>query len=114
MLKCVEAQLRSGSAGDIWGFLGYQCKGDPERFREVKGNPTLGDFVGVGVMKNVEKEPGQWNKYDIELVGDKLTVSINGEKVNEATGCAVVAGTIALQSEGEEIHFRNVKLTPLD
>jgi hypothetical protein len=114
MLRCVEAQLKSGSAGDIWGFLGFPCTGDPARLREVKDHNVLGDFVGVGVMKNVEKEPGQWNTYELVLQGDKLTVSINGEKVNEATGCDVVPGTIALQSEGGEIHFRKVKLVPLD
>ena len=37
----------------------------------------------------------------------------NGEKVNEATGLDVVAGTIGLQSEGGEIHFRTVELTRL-
>jgi hypothetical protein len=114
MLRCVEAQLKSGSAGDIWGFLGYPCTGDPARLRHVKDHEILGDFVGVAVMKNVENEPGQWNTYELTLKGGKLTVSINGEKVNEATGCEVVPGTIALQSEGGEIHFRNIKLVSLD
>ncbi|MFV1967718.1 MAG: DUF1080 domain-containing protein [Pirellulaceae bacterium] len=114
MLKCVEAQLKGGSAGDIWGFLGFQCAGDPERFREIKDHEVLGNFMGVGVMKNAEKEPGQWNTCRIVLQDDQLTIFINGEKVNEATGCDVVPGTIALQSEGGEIHFRKIKLVPLD
>lgn len=114
MPRCVEAQLKSGSAGDIWGFIGFPVKGPEDRFREVKANPVLGDFVGVAAAKNAEKEPGQWNTYEIVLQGDQLTLWINGQKVNVATGCDVVAGKIALQSEGAEIHFRNIRLVPLD
>jgi hypothetical protein len=33
--------------------------------------------------------------------------------VNEGTGAEVVPGKIALQSEGTEIHFRNISLTPI-
>lgn len=114
MPKCLEAQLKNGSAGDIWAFRGFQLTGPKDRLREVKGNPALGDFPGVAAMKNLEKEPGQWNSYQIVLRGDKMTVRVNGEKVNEATGCGVVAGKIGLQSEGAEIHFRRIRLIPLD
>jgi hypothetical protein len=39
---------------------------------------------------------------------------VNGEVVNEGTGAEVLAGKIALQSEGGEIHFRTVELIALD
>jgi hypothetical protein len=110
--KCVEAQLKSGSAGDIWAFQGFQVKGDAERFQE-RDNETIGKFMGVGKIKANEKTPGEWNKYEITLDGDKLTLLVNGEKVNEAHGCDVTAGKIGLQSEGGEIHFRTVELVPL-
>ena len=61
-----------------------------------------------------EEDPGQWNKYEITLQGGDLTLVVNGKKVNECTGCDVIAGQIGLQSEGGEIHFRTVKLVPLD
>jgi hypothetical protein len=111
--KCAEAQLRHGDAGDIWGFYGFKLKGDEARWRDVKGHAELGDFWGVGKIKGAEKEPGQWNTYEITMQGGKLTVLVNGEKVNEATDCDVLAGSIGLQSEGGEIHFRNVHVTPL-
>jgi len=50
---------------------------------------------------------------EITLKGGKVTVVANDEKGNEATDCDVVAGKIALQSEGGEIHFRTVRLTTL-
>lgn len=113
MPKCVEAQLKHGSAGDIWGFRGFHVQGPKERFRQVKNHEALGDFDGVGASKNAEKEAGQWNQYEIVLKGDTMVVSVNGEVVNEASGCDVVAGKIGLQSEGGEIHFRNIQIRPL-
>ena len=111
--KCVEAQLMSGSAGDIWGFYGYQLKGDKERFRKIENHKLLGDFVGVKAIKTNEKPIGQWNTYEITFIDGCLTLIINGEKVNEATDCDIVSGPIGLQSEGGEIHFRNIKVTQL-
>ena len=111
--KCVEAQLKSGSAGDVYGFHGFQVKGDPARARSAEGK-IIGKLSGVSKIKGNEKAPGEWNKMDITLRGGDLTVAVNDEKVNEATGCDVVAGKIGLQSEGGEVHFRTVRLTPLD
>jgi len=111
--KCAEAQLKSGSAGDIWGFYGFQLKGDAARLREVKNHEQLGNFVGVGLIKANEKEPGQWNTYEITFNQGQLTLAVNGEKVNEATDCDVLAGALGLQSEGGEIHFRSIQVTPM-
>ncbi len=110
--KCAEAQLKAGSAGDIYGFHGFQVKGDAARARTAEGE-MIGKLSGVSKIKGNEKEPGEWNKYEITLNGGDLTLLVNGEKVNEATDCDVVAGKIGLQSEGGEVHFRTVQLTPL-
>jgi len=110
--KCVEAQLKSSSAGDIWAFQGFTIKSDSDRFREVS-NANIGDFVGVAKEKGNEKDPGKWNRYEITINGEDLTLKVNGEQVNQCTGCDVVAGQIGLQSEGGEIHFKTVKLVPL-
>ena len=112
--RCLEAQLKSGSAGDLWAFHGFKCKGAKDRFKSVKGHEQLGDFLGIGKIKANENPPGQWNNYEITLRGGNLTLAVNGKKTNEATGCDQVAGPIGLQSEGAEIHFRTVKLIPLD
>lgn len=111
--RCVEAQLKSGSAGDIWAFQGFQVKSDTDRFQK-RSNEAIGDFMGVAKMTGNEKAPGEWNKYEITLDGDKLTLKVNGKLVNQCHGCDVTAGQIGLQSEGGEIHFKTVKLLPLD
>lgn len=110
MPKCVEAQLKSGSAGDIWAFFGAKAGGDAERAVEVKDHKDLGNFHGFKAMKQAEKPPGEWNRYELRCAGDELELRINGELVNRANGLETVSGPIALQSEGAEIHFRNIEV----
>lgn len=103
----VEAQLRSGSAGDMYGFQGFKIGGDPDRLSEISIGWSLGKIEGN------ESAPGEWNRYEITADGDHISVVLNGMLVNEATDCEVRPGQIGLQSEGGVIHFRNVSLTPL-
>lgn len=110
--RCVEAQLKHGSAGDIWAFQGFSVKGAEDRFKEVD-HPKFGHLMGVQKEAGNEKEPGEWNKYEITLKGGKLNLVVNGKQVNQATDCDEVAGQIGFQSEGGEIHFRTIRLIPL-
>ena len=112
--QAYEAQLKSGEAGDLYGFWGQPLKGAPERMHGVQGHELLGDLSGVRKIEGNENPPGEWNRYEIRFDGPDLLVHINGKKVNEATGAAVVAGPIGFQSEGGEIHFRTIELTPID
>ena len=111
--RSIEAQLASGSAGDLYGFHGMKINGDAGRFRSGK-NDAIGEYTGVGGMTKAEKEPGEWNVYEITADGSRVTAFVNGTKVNEAHDCDVVSGTIGLQSEGGEIHFRQVVMKPID
>jgi hypothetical protein len=111
--RSIEAQLRSGDAGDLYGFWGMKIEGDPARSKAEKGNPVIGDMRGVTKAAGAENPVGQWNRYEIVLDGTKLELSINGRKVNSATVADVLPGRIGLQSEGGEIHFRKVELQPL-
>ena len=112
--RAIEAQLMSGSAGDLYGFHGLKIDGAEERKREELGHEMLGDLVKIGKIEANEKEPGQWNVYEIVLDGSNITVNVNGRRVNEAEKAEVLAGPIGLQSEGGEIHFRTIQITPLD
>ncbi|MFO7976300.1 MAG: family 16 glycoside hydrolase [Candidatus Hydrogenedentota bacterium] len=103
---CMEAQLKHERAGDV---VGMGCD-----FNENTRPP--GEFFRVAERKNPsnEKKPGEWNKYKIVCKGDTLTLTVNGEVQNKATGMQVPEkGYIGLQSEGAPILFRNIKLTPL-
>lgn len=104
--KSVEAQLLSGSAGDFWLIDGAKLETAPERVNQHAPNNRLR-------IKTAEKPIGEWNRYEILFDKDRITLKINGELVNEGWGAEVVPGKICLQSEGAEIHFRNIRLQPL-
>lgn len=104
--KSVEAQLMADNAGDIWVI-------DTEVKVENAGKRTQGRRV-VNLTDGSEKPKGEWNKYEITCKGSEIILKINGDLVNHATDASVSKGTIALQSEGTEIHFRNIRLKPLN
>jgi hypothetical protein len=112
--RTYEAQLKSGDAGDVYGFWGMSLSGDASRKRQETGHKLLGDMVGFAKIEGNENPPGEWNRYVIRFAGPRLVVHVNGRKVNEAAGAEVRAGAIGLQSEGGEIHFRRVELVPVD
>ena len=101
--KCLEVQLMNGNAGDFW-MLGEKI--------QVPGKKPVGQRW-PNTTDGSEKPVGEWNTMKIRAAGDKVSVWVNGEKVNEGTGCTAQKGAICLQSEGAEIHFRKVQLTPL-
>jgi len=101
--RCVEAQLQSGNAGDFWQIDEFPMKADPQRTQ------------GRNVRKThaAERPVGEWNEYEIIVAGDRVTLKVNGETLNEAWEVLRTPGKIGLQSEGAEIHFRNIRLAPI-
>ena len=109
--KSLEAQLNADAAGDFWGLDGYRLDGPPERLNR-SSNPQFGTLTNLKRIQDAEKPAGQWNQYEITAQGGTVTLRINGQLVNRASGCDAVAGKICLTAEGDEIHFRQVRLTP--
>lgn len=101
--KSIEAQLQGGSAGDFWNIDSFAMTTAPAR---LKGRNTKHTHAN-------EQPVGQWNEYEIIVDGENVTLNVNGDTVNQATGCAVIPGFIALQSEGTEIHFKNIRIAPI-
>lgn len=112
--NCVEAQLKSGDAGAMYGFQGFKIDGPAERKTETKGHKLGGDLTGLKKLEAAENAPPEWNRYEITVSGDKIAIKVNGKKVNEAFGCDERCGKIAVQSEGGEIHFRKISLQPVN
>lgn len=111
--KSLEAQINTGDAGDFWGLDGYRLAGPAERSQSLE-HPQFGKLTHVKKTEDVEKPAGQWNQYEITADGEIVTLKINGRLVNRATGCEPAPGKICLTAEGDEIQFRNVRLTPIE
>jgi hypothetical protein len=102
--KSVEAQLQSGRAGDFWNIDDFVMSVAPDR---TKGRNTRRAYDGA------ERPVGEWNEYEIIVNKGEVVLRVNGHELNRAWDVAEVPGKIALQSEGAEIHFRNIRLIPL-
>src|SRR5262245_16395367 len=105
--KAVEAQLMDGHAGDFWLVDGFKLDVDPKRQDPKQARHYF------RMIDDVEKPIGEWNQYEITCKGDTIKLVINGKLVNEGKNAELTKGKILLQSEGAEIHFRNVELKPL-
>lgn len=111
--KSLEAQINAPDAGDFWGLDGYQLTGPADRMKSIDSD-QFGRLTNLKKREPVERDPGEWNQYEIAARGGRVSLKINGHIVNETTDCDVVPGKICLTSEGSEIHFRNIKITVLD
>jgi 3-keto-disaccharide hydrolase len=99
--------------------------------RDGKAPPEAyvsGELFGVGGVKTVPDNPrgersksvemrckphGEWNVYDVVAVDGVIKLSINGKFVNGISQATQRKGYLCLESEGAEIHFRNIKIMEL-
>lgn len=66
--------------------------------------------------KSIEKRckgKGEWNKYVVVAVDGTVKLSVNGKFVNGLRASERKKGYICLESEGAEIHFRNIRIMEL-
>ncbi|MCI0639983.1 MAG: DUF1080 domain-containing protein [Gemmataceae bacterium] len=105
--KAIEAQLMAGRAGDFWLVDNFKLDVDPKR-----QDPKVSRHY-FRMKDDVEKKLGEWNQYEITCQGKNVKLVVNGETVNEGANAELTRGRILLQSEGAEIHFRNVMLKQL-
>ncbi len=59
------------------------------------------------------KGAGEWNTYDVVCVDGTVKLAINGKFVNGIRESSVKKGYLCLESEGSEIHFRNIRIMEL-
>jgi hypothetical protein len=107
--NAIECQLKAGNAGDLVLLGGSDIA-------EFKTNPGE-ERPKFPVVKNFNPTPemaaGEWNNADIICEDGSITIYINGVLQNKGTKSMHKSGYIGLQSEGKDIQFRNVRLTPL-
>lgn len=92
----LQVQLHQPEAGSTFPLGGAKTE------NELRNVPPL------------SKPVNQWNECRIRCENGRVSVTVNGTRVGEVTGCQPTAGAISLQSEGSEIHFRQIWIQPLD
>ena len=89
--KCVEIQGMNKEHGRVIPLGGF------------KGKFTF----DAEALKKARKPVGEWNTTEIVIDNGKITSKVNGVQVATGEG-DVLEGAWGLQSEGAEIHFRNI------
>lgn len=88
---------------------------------EVNIAPDDNPYPTAGVVKRQkvsedapEQTFGEWRTMHIELIGDKLKISVDGKLACEYTDPApLAAGRIGLQHNHGRVAFRNIRLRPI-
>lgn len=82
----------------------------------ANGLTTIPDNPRGERSKSIEnrcKGKGEWNVYDVVFVDGTVKLSVNGKFVNGIRQSSVKKGYLCLESEGAEIHFRNIRILEL-
>ena len=75
-------------------------------------DPEWKDKKGFRGKNDVENPVGVWNTLECVSLEGQISVFLNGTLVNKARDVKPNKGRIQIQSEGAEIFFRRVELTP--
>ena len=138
-MHSIECQIIEGGTGDIIvvgdgtpafsvtcpvahekknGSYVFEPGGDLEtiyggRINWYGRDPDWKDVKGFRGARDVEKPVGKWNRIECIAQGGEILIYLNKKLVNRAVDSQPQQGRIQIQSEGAEILFRKVELTPL-
>jgi 3-keto-disaccharide hydrolase len=87
--------------GELFGVGGVQTTPDNPRGERSKS------------IENRCKGKGEWNTYDVVAIDGVIKLSVNGKFVNGISHATQKKGYLCLESEGAEIHFRNIRILEL-
>lgn len=129
----VETQIQEGDTGDFF-FLGYDVGAgrasatvtvapnsvDAKRPRYLASGTPIDTKGGITKDQTVDSLT-DWNRVEVIVEDDDVVAIVNGVVVNRATNARrpsgnsfipLTEGRIALQAEGAEIFYRDVKIKP--
>ena len=91
--SCIEVQGMNRDAG---GIIPIKTKAEYTTDKEAR--------------EKARKPVGEWNAMEIIVKGGTITVFLNGTKISTVTKYTLKKGRIGFQSEGAEIHWRNIRI----
>jgi Domain of Unknown Function (DUF1080) len=104
----LEIQTMTDNAGDLWNHNLLKMTTDPARTPEKdKGHRV------VKMGPDSQKPVGEWEVMEVTVDNGNLIYTVNGQLQNLATETEDLAGQVGLQSEGAEMEFRKVQITPI-
>ncbi|HEX9166478.1 MAG TPA: DUF1080 domain-containing protein [Gemmatimonadales bacterium] len=117
----VNVPLQGNSGIYLRGRYEVQVQDD---YAKPPCNRCMGGIYGqVQPMRNAAKPPGDWQAFDITLIGRRVTVVLNGvtvidnQEIPGITGGALDSnegdpGPIMLQGDHTGVKYRNIRIIP--
>jgi Domain of Unknown Function (DUF1080) len=99
-----SGKVTATSHGDLFSIWGATCK--PDRPHPLGWSRCLPSEYNA-------KGGGEWNHYKVTAKDGVLKLEVNGKEVSGVSECKPRKGYLALESEGAECHFRNIKIKEL-
>jgi hypothetical protein len=96
-----------------WKQNGLKTKYSGRQFWWSKHAVGFAELLDSRGKDDVASPLGEWTKVECICNGDRITVKINGEIVNECYNVFPSAGRILLENEKNEIYFRNFEIKPI-
>ena len=96
--------LAATSQGDLFSIWGATC---------VPDRPHPDGWARCLPSGNYAKGENEWNHYRVEANGGRIELAVNGHVVSGVSKCNPRKGYLALESEGSECHFKNLKIKEL-
>ena len=115
--KSLEVQMMHLNAGDFWCIVEDLKVPDMETRRGPKEEWGITEGKKRRVLNltdDSEKPLGEWNTMIIECLDREIKVWLNGDLINHGFECNTNSGQIAVQSEGSEVEFKKLNLTPIN
>lgn len=106
--NAIECNLQAGGAGTLV-LLGGS---DIAEYKAKPGEKRPAFPKVDKLYPSAEMPTGEWNNANITCHNGNITIYINGVLMNKGTKSGHKSGHIALQSEGKDIQFRNIRVTP--
>jgi hypothetical protein len=92
------------SHGDIFSIWGAKCVPDRPHPKGIERCLPSEERV---------KGAGEWNHYRVTANDGVVKLAVNGKEVSGVSKCNPRKGYLALESEGSECRFRNIKIVEL-
>lgn len=99
-----KGEITATSHGDLFSIWGAKCL--PDRPHPNGSERCL-------PSENRAKGAGEWNHYVVEANDGVIKLNVNGKVVSGVSKCNPRKGYLALEAEGSECHFRNLKIKEL-
>jgi hypothetical protein len=109
----LSAEITQRGKAKIWKAGGTKTLFRGGRVDWYGRDPDWKDTMGFRGREDVESKFGEWTHCEALCRGDTLEYRVNGKLVNKACGLSVTRGKLLFQTEGAEIWYRDILLTPL-